>query len=326
MHENAHKSGAYKGQKVYGVFKPKFSGGEIGGVVYKDFTTHPNYYKMLEDFSTYDGDTPSMQGAVTLTYPSKENALKGEQLEPYKAKLRDTGIFTEAEIEKYAKGAQMSLEELIEKEMRSRQAYNAKQDAVFDETVDEVVEMLETDFARDEAFQFSENDFYDYTKSFAEQIDDWKACRIPVRDALLVGGTPKAFRDIGLAALPMAIGQGHTRTAITGIYKGKYDADHHIGEAVLKDLPNLLEHPIAIIASESKPDSSIVAIVNKRHNGKEIIAAVEIEGFGNLNNKRVDANAITTVFAKTNAVTKLLKDALDSHARGHVSVFMWDKN
>lgn len=154
------KSGAYKGKKVYAVFKPKFSGGEIGGVVYKDFTTHPNYYKMLEDFSTYDGDTPSMQGAVTLTYPSKDNALNGEQLEAYKEKLRDTGIFTEAEIEKYAKVAQMSLEELIEKEMRSRQAYNAKQDAVFDETVNEVIDMLDTEFAREDAFQFSENDSF----------------------------------------------------------------------------------------------------------------------------------------------------------------------
>lgn len=168
------KSGAYKGQKVYAVFKPKFSGGEIGGVVYKDFTTHPNYYKMLEDFSTYDGDTPSMQGAVTLTYPSKENALKGEQLEAYKAKLRDTGIFTEVEIEKYAKVAQMSLEELIEKEMRSRQAYNAQQDAVFDETVDEIESMLEGDFARDEPFMFSENA---EVKSFKRQDEAIQANR-----------------------------------------------------------------------------------------------------------------------------------------------------
>ena len=36
---------------------------------FDDFAKHENYYKLLEDFSTYDGDEAAPQGAVTMTFP-----------------------------------------------------------------------------------------------------------------------------------------------------------------------------------------------------------------------------------------------------------------
>lgn len=39
------------------------------------FSEHENYYKMLEDFSTYDNGKPAPQGAVTMTFPKKGDAF-----------------------------------------------------------------------------------------------------------------------------------------------------------------------------------------------------------------------------------------------------------
>ena len=90
----------------YVTFNPKFSSSPYG----TDFTRHKNYYKLLEDFNTYDciTETSTVQGAVTMNFSSEENRLTKQQMEEYKNALRETGIFTEADIEKYAKKADMT--------------------------------------------------------------------------------------------------------------------------------------------------------------------------------------------------------------------------
>lgn len=71
---------------------------------------------------------------------------------------------------------------------------------------------------------------YDYTKSFAQQIDDWIAGKIPKNDSLLVGKTPEVFQKIGFNALPMTINQTHVDYAINGTK----NTDHTIGADGLK--------------------------------------------------------------------------------------------
>lgn len=98
----------YDGSNLVGyvTFNPKFSSSPYG----TDFTRHKNYYKLLEDFNTYDciTETSTVQGAVTMNFSSEENRLTKQQMEEYKNALRETGIFTEADIEKYAKKADMT--------------------------------------------------------------------------------------------------------------------------------------------------------------------------------------------------------------------------
>lgn len=85
---------------------------------------------------------------------------------------------------------------------------------------------------------------YDYSKPFAEQIDDWIAGKIPKYDTLVIGATPTAFRKAGFNSLPMTINQSHVDYAINGTK----NSEHHIGEALLKQLPSALEQPVAIIS------------------------------------------------------------------------------
>lgn len=162
---------------------------------------------------------------------------------------------------------------------------------------------------------------YDFTKSFAQQIDDWIAGNFPERDNLMIGGTPQVFQNIGFNALPMTIGQTHVGYAINGTK----NADHTIGEKMLKQLPQAMEHPVAVITSATQPNTSVVALLPFTHNGNTVIAPVVIDGFGFQNRIQIDSNAVTSVHGRKNAVTRLLADALDDYANGETSLFYWNK-
>ena len=130
-----------KGKVIgFATFNAKFSDSPTG----VDFTKHRNYYKLIEDFNTYDNITEkaSQQGAVTMNFPSAENRLSADQKSAYEKALRDTGIFTEADIKKYLKKADMTFEEIVREEVGNRKAYNDAQEPKFDSTVKEVEDYL----------------------------------------------------------------------------------------------------------------------------------------------------------------------------------------
>ncbi len=117
----------------------------------------------------------------------------------------------------------------------------------------------------------SVDDRYDYSKSFEEQIDDYKKGLFPKIDTLIVRDTPKVFKDIGLLLLPMTYTQKHLQEAIEN-----KDGDH-LGENLIKKLPEALENPIAIIDSVSKP-GRLVAIIEIKGHDRNVLSAVEVEG------------------------------------------------
>ena len=163
---------------------------------------------------------------------------------------------------------------------------------------------------------------YDYSKPFAEQVDDWMAGRTPQYDTLLIGRTPLLYRQIGLSDVPMTIDQTHLDYMINGTK----NADHHLGVALVRQLPELLEHPVAVIESATRPDDSVMAIVKGKVNGRQLVAAVRIGGNGVQNGAQIDSNHIVSAQGRGNAITKLLNDALQKELRGEVGVYYWNKN
>lgn len=139
----------YKNKKRVGyvTFNPKFSDSPYG----TDFTKHENYYKLLEDFNVYDSITEksAVQGAVTMTFPSEQNRLTASEMEAYKERLRETGVFSEKEIEKYAKIADKTFKELIADEVEGRAEYQQAQTPKWENTVKEVEKMLLKDHKRE---------------------------------------------------------------------------------------------------------------------------------------------------------------------------------
>lgn len=162
---------------------------------------------------------------------------------------------------------------------------------------------------------------YDYSKPFAEQVDDWIAGKIPKYDTLVIGATPIAFRKVGFNSLPMTINQSHVDYAINGTK----NSEHHIGEALLKQLPSALEQPVAIIASETQKGTSVIALLPFTKDGKTVVAPVYIDGFGIQNTVKIDSNAVTSIYGRKNAVSNLLTKALNDHKSTEPHVFYLDK-
>lgn len=160
---------------------------------------------------------------------------------------------------------------------------------------------------------------YDYSKSFAEQIDDYKKGIIPRNDTLLVSGTPEIWQKVGFNALPVTINQTHVDYALNGTK----DYDHLLGEQLLKMLPEAIKEPLAIIQSQTRPDRAVV-ILQMEHNNKKVVTAVEVDGIGLQNNDGINSNALTTLFAKGNAISQL-KTAVENTINGKNELFYWNK-
>lgn len=88
-------------------------------------------------------------------------------------------------------------------------------------------------------------------------------------------------------------------------------------------LPEAIKEPLAIIQSQTRPDRAVV-ILQMEHNNKKIITAVEVDGRGRNNNNEIDSNALTTLFAKGNAISQL-KTAVESTINGKNELFYWNK-
>ena len=170
------------------------------------------------------------------------------------------------------------------------------------------------------ALDLEQDGHYDYSKSFAEQVEDWQNGKFPKNDALLVGRTPEVFRKIGLNDLPMTMNQTHVDYAVNGTKE-----DHQMSLVMLEHLPELLEHPVAIIESATRPNDSIVAIVDGTINGKNVIAPITIQTSSTANGVQIDANHLASAYGKKNAVN-LLENALKKENADSVGVYYLDKN
>ena len=85
-----------------------------------------------------------------MNFPSEENRLTEQQMAEYKNALRETGIFTDKDIEKYAQKANMTFKEIIAAEVGNRANYAATQAPKWESTVKAVEEKLQRDYAREQ--------------------------------------------------------------------------------------------------------------------------------------------------------------------------------
>ena len=166
-----------------------------------------------------------------------------------------------------------------------------------------------------------DTDHYDYSRSFAQQIDDYVAGKFPKNDTFVLGKTPDIFQKVGLSALPMTMDQIHVDYALNGTK----NADHQLGADLLKNLPSLLEKPVAIIESATHPDNSVMAIVKGEVNGKQVTAAVRVGGTGVLHKETIDSNHVVSVQGRQNAVSKLLVQAMEKENAGETGVYYINK-
>ena len=165
--------------------------------------------------------------------------------------------------------------------------------------------------------RYSKSERYDFSKSFKEQIKDYKNGVFPKGDTLIVRDTPKVFQKLGLNALPMTYTQIHLKEALDN-----KDGDH-LGERI-KLLPEALESPIAIIDSKSNP-GRLVAIIEIPNGVKKSIAAIEIDGKGHMHGKHIDSNAIVSAYDKESIIYNHLSAAVVNELLGNGGIYYWQK-
>lgn len=184
-------------------------------------------------------------------------------------------------------------------------------------------DIMQKNTAENGGEKFSVSSAYDYSKTFAEQIDDWKAGKTPEYDTLLVGGTPDVLQKVGLNALPITINTAHVKDALS--FNAKHP-DRNIGENLLKQIPEALENPVAIIASKTHSDTSVVVLLKlQSEDGRPIIAPIVIDGYGRQNGLRIDSNAVASVHNRNNAITKLLSEAIREEQNGNIAIYYYNK-
>ena len=292
---------------------PKFSQylvkGEDGR--YSLSPEYENYWKMLVDRKMVNQKTGKViqQKPVLPVFDDATimNILDDRLADPSVQDAEKAADIVTSRFADWTKGRNNASAEAIEEAKRIRDRSAAL-------TVQKTVGSNGTRYALD-------TDHYDYSRSFAQQIDDYVAGKFPRNDTFVLGKTPDIFQKVGLSALPMTMDQVHVDYALNGTK----DADHLMGADLLKELPSLLEKPVAIIESATHPDSSVVAIVEGEVNGKQLMAAVRVGGRGKQNGATIDSNHVASSHGKGNAITKLLLDALKKENAGETGVYYINK-
>lgn len=159
---------------------------------------------------------------------------------------------------------------------------------------------------------------YDYSKSFAQQIDDWTDEGFPEKDTFLVSTTPDVLQKIGFSKLPMSYDQKHMRQVL----RNPKNKDHDLGVNFMKALPEIIKDPVAILAGQEGNGSiyMVLAYQNENANNRPVVGIVTVEKGGAYNTLYVDANKLETVHSRGD-LDDIIRAAVKKEKAGGVGVY-----
>lgn len=144
-----------------------------------------------------------------------------------------------------------------------------------------------------------------------------------IRQALLVGRTPKLWRDVGFSDLPITMSVTHTRENYFP-KSTKYPDGKGMGKR-LYQIPKKICEPIAIFASETHPEDSVVVLIElTNEKGDSVITPVEVNTSARNSGYLIDVNRIKTAFGNDKAIN-LLRKAVVHDLLGENTLFYWNK-
>lgn len=166
---------------------------------------------------------------------------------------------------------------------------------------------------RDDDGKFTDKDFFrnaedtikkekqklDTSKSFATQVDAVLSGVDTSSTHIKVMNTPKVLRELNIPDLPVIMTAKHIRSV--ALDEGKEKVNYHgLGLETVKKLPELLSDPVMVMQSRTKDDSVVVLTAELDKQNRPIIAAVKLNGRGVLDNERIEANVLTSIYGKDN--------------------------
>ena len=162
-----------------------------------------------------------------------------------------------------------------------------------------------------------------YLKPFDQSVDE--VMKNGRTDSVFVRETTQLMSELGFTKLPIMITANHIKS-IYSPQVTKNDHNHNLGEDI-KKLPEQLEHPLMVITSETKPNSSVVFLVEmtQKISNKDANVIVPILIDGKSNRDTINAHIMTSAYGRPNAFMKLVQNAITKEENGIPSVLYTDK-
>ena len=123
----------------------------------------------------------------------------------------------------------------------------------------------------------------------------------PKRDMLVVSqNTPKIIQELGIKDLPITMTQKHLDTIVNQQGNRKNVHYHGLGVDLVKQIPEALSRPLNILQSDTKDNSIVVVTDLADSQERPVIASIEINGKGTMQDIRIDSNVMTSAYGRNN--------------------------
>lgn len=181
---------------------------------------------------------------------------------------------------------------------------------------EQTILMYEASIGREETVlgKFDEEEMKAYALAcqnylkFGREVDACMAGDLDRRTAVCLGHIPDVLEKTGCRKTDMYITQKHLRNILhdSSVATSHY---HSIDIRQLKQLPELLQHPLAVLANEKNPDTIVVILDAKDRDENQLIVPINRNGHARYQGKQVEANFILSVYGKRNITHYLEKNA-----------------
>ena len=148
------------------------------------------------------------------------------------------------------------------------------------------------------------------SESFSKQVDAVLDNTFPKETTHAnLGNTPKALTDLGLKDRPMLMTANHIYSISVSEEQAKKENRywknmhyHNLGAELVKQLPDALKNPVAILKSNNDDSNTDIVIVTSLadKNNSPVIAAIKVDGDGYVNNIEIKTNLIKSAYGKDN--------------------------
>lgn len=185
---------------------------------------------------------------------------------------------------------------------------------------EQTILMYEASIGRERSIleELDENEVKDYALScqsyldFGGEVDACMEGGLDRRTAVCMGRIPAVLEKTGCGKKNMYITQRHLRHILhdSATATSHY---HNIAVRQMRQLPELLGSPLAVLSSERKPDTIVAVLDAKDQNGNQLIVPIKRNGRAYYQGKHVEANFILTVYGKRNIIHYLEKNVANGN-------------
>ena len=130
---------------------------------------------------------------------------------------------------------------------------------------------------------------------YEQEIDGVFNGELPTHEEIIMGRTPELLTLYGAPDLPLHMTQATARKI--AYPEGYQGGRHNLGIQALKELPEQLSDPVAILESKTQPDSHVVLTEWNDTNGDRVIVPIHFNKNGAL---KINTNEIVSAYGKGN--------------------------